>query len=256
MERNKDQQLDTLLTDALTAETTSRQTSGFQSREEFETWLRQGEMKQRRRRQRRIGYGLAAAAAVFVCAFFLCSSHFHAALPASILPPWAPEASYAGSSSNPSITEENGSIVIGGDGNGNVGEWTATFTCYEDIPEKYQKEIIWFEELPEGYEVSKIKIQKTLQNTNIETNLTLDSHTVLDIIQIYQSISVDANLIVNQYDEILILNDLDVYKKSSSESNMYTIVVDNYSVSIIDYEHKDTKKIEALLTSIKTGWNK
>ena len=123
-----DAEFDDALSKTLSAAVSSRQKASFSSTEDFADWLRQGEQKRKQRRCRRIVYILAAAAAVFAFAIYLCTSCFETVLPASILLPWDSTPTYADSDTENNITEENGSIVIGGDGNGNVGEWKATFT--------------------------------------------------------------------------------------------------------------------------------
>ena len=162
-----DAEFDDALSKTLSAAVSSRQKASFSSTEDFADWLRQGEQKRKQRRCRRIVYSLAAAAAVFAFAIYLCTSCFETVLPASILLPWDSTPTYADSDTENNITEENGSIVIGGDGNENMGEWKATFTSYEDIPEKYREELEWIKTLPDEYQIKRIDMVRELNRTEI-----------------------------------------------------------------------------------------
>ena len=178
-----DAEFDDALSKTLSAAVSSRQKDSFSSTEDFADWLRQGEQKRKQRRYRWIVYSLAAAAAVFAFAIYLCTSCFETVLPASILLPWDSTPTYADSDTENNITEENGSIVIGGDGNTNTDTWTATFTSYDDLPENYKEEIIWFEDLPEGYEVEKIEIKQNFDTRTFTTCYVKGNHLVLRLKQ-------------------------------------------------------------------------
>ncbi len=255
MERNEDWQFDEELSKALTAAVSSRQKSAFRTREEFEAWLREGEKKRKQRQRRRIG--LTAAAAVFVCAVFFCSSYFVSisdAAPTALLP-WNSTPTYANPDSQTSITEENGSIVIGGDGNMNTDTWTATFASYDDLPEKYKEEIIWFEDMPEGYEVSKIVIEKYRKKSSITIHYLWHD---LPSIKIKQAISFDevpTMTIINQYDDVFKIKNKDVYLRKDKDINLYIFIEDASEIHIYDKDNLDFKKIEALIASIRIGWN-
>jgi len=270
MKRNDDQQFgdelrsdeelcfDEELSKTLTAAVSARQESGFQSPEEFEAWLRQGEEKRSRRQLRRLQWGLTAAA-VFACAVFLYNAFFASAaiLPASVLMPWNPAPTYASpdSESDPSITEENGSIVIGGDGNVNTDTWTATFTSYDDIPEKYKDEIIWFEELPEDYEVSAIKIVQALEEISCETIFQNSQNESLIVKQIARQADEKNVIILNQHDRTLELNDKNIYIKNDSRSLLYIYIEGSNLLHIYDKNYLEQKKIEAMITSTRIGWS-
>ena len=250
-----DAEFDDALSKTLSAAVSSRQKASFSSTEDFADWLRQGEQKRKQRRCRRIVYILAAAAAVFAFAIYLCTSCFETVLPASILLPWDSTPTYADSDTENNITEENGSIVIGGDGNGNVGEWKATFTSYEDIPEKYQKEMIWFEDLPEGYEVTKIEITQSYNTMYYIIHISVLEIDCFCFKQITLNNSTDPLAIINQYDNITKMNGEDVYFKSTDGSNLYTFFKDGNIIYLYNLNNANEKEIEALLASIKTGWN-
>ena len=251
-----DAEFDDALSKTLSAAVSSRQKASFSSTEDFADWLRQGEQKRKQRRCRWIVYSLAAAAAVFAFAIYLCTSCFETVLPASILLPWDSTPTYADSDTENNITEENGSIVIGGDGNGNVGEWKATFTSYDDIPEKYQKEIIWFEDLPEGYELHTLKKERKLEINFYETLFTKNGKAVLRIKQIISNPNKVPVVATNQYDEILKFGCYDVYYKKNNSISLYTFVVEGNVIFIYDEANLEKKNIEVMITSIKTGLNK
>ena len=196
-----DAEFDDALSKTLSAAVSSRQKASFSSTEDFADWLRQGEQKRKQRRCRRIVYSLAAAAAVFAFAIYLCTSCFETVLPASILLPWDSTPTYADSDTENNITEENGSIVIGGDGNTNTDTWTATFTSYDDLPEKYKEEIIWFEELPEGYEVSEISISDELNKITFSIHYSIDKKDMLIVKQTLEKNDSINGIVINKYDE-------------------------------------------------------
>lgn len=69
-----------------------------------------------------------------------------------------PEETEAGKDPDSSVVDENGFIVIGGDGNQSEMFWTAEVDTFEKIPEEYRKYLIKPEEIPEEYLLNKIKI--------------------------------------------------------------------------------------------------
>ncbi len=249
-----DAEFDDALSKTLSAAVSSRQKASFSSTEDFADWLRQGEQKRIQRRCRRIVYILAAAAAVFAFAIYLCTSCFETVLPASILLPWDSTPTYADSDTENNITQENGSIVIGGDGNTNTDTWTATFTSYDDLPEKYKEEIIWFEELPEGYKVSKIDIEKKHDTKAFTIQLTLEGTQALRIKQIQKSQS-DRVIILNQFDKKLRLNNQDVYFITENNITQYIFNLDKNIIYLHDLTGQEIKTIEAIIASIRTDWN-
>ena len=245
-----DAEFDDALSKTLSAAVSSRQKASFSSTEDFADWLRQGEQKRKQRRCRRIVYILAAAAAVFAFAIYLCTSCFETVLPASILLPWDSTPTYADSDTENNITEENGSIVIGGDGNTNTDTWTATFTSYDDLPEKYKEEIIWFEELPEGYEVGQIEIEQRTALTVIKTSVTSQSKEVLRIKQTIFNDQYNTSAILNQYDTIISCQDKTVYIKQESYETLYMFIYEKSAIKQVSQN-----KIETMIASIKIGLN-
>ena len=247
-----DAEFDDALSKTLSAAVSSRQKASFSSTEDFADWLRQGEQKRKQRRCRRIVYILAAAAAVFAFAIYLCTSCFETVLPASILLPWDSTPTYAGSDTENNITEENGSIVIGGDGNGNMGAWTATFTSYEDIPEKYREEMIWFEDLPEGHEVSKITIEEYANGTTYQFFFMHENKIELMIKQILGSDNLNNVSIINQFDSSIFFCNENVYVKKNDISTLYVFAKKNSIIHLFDFNQLEMQKIEAIIASIKT----
>ncbi len=250
-----DAEFDDALSKTLSAAVSSRQKASFSSTEDFADWLRQGEQKRKQRRCRRIVYILAAAAAVFAFAIYLCTSCFETVLPASILLPWDSTPTYADSDTENNITEENGSIVIGGDGNGNVGEWKATFTSYDDLPLRYQSEFIWFAFLPDDYDIYKIKIKENYRTREYDTIFKKKQGQTLIIRQVISLEKTVGPKIINHYDDIILINGKDIYFKGNSESNVYMFIEEKNLIHVIDSEKMDVQKIEAMIASIKTGQN-
>lgn len=250
-----DAEFDDALSKTLSAAVSSRQKASFSSTEDFADWLRQGEQKRKQRRCRRIVYILAAAAAVFAFAIYLCTSCFETVLPASILLPWDSTPTYADSDTENNITEENGSIVIGGDGNTNTDTWIATFTSYDDLPEKYKEEIIWFEDLPEGYEVNTIKIEQRFDTKVILSDIFMDNKLVMRIKQKRDVRNVNSITVVNQYDIKLDICDRTIFKKEDTPGFLYTFIEGDSIISIHDTSGIHPRKIEAMIASIRTGWN-
>ena len=250
-----DAEFDDALSKTLSAAVSSRQKASFSSTEDFADWLRQGEQKRKQRRCRRIVYILAAAAAVFAFAIYLCTSCFETVLPASILLPWDSTPTYADSDTENNITEENGSIVIGGDGNTNTDTWTATFTSYDDLPEKYKEEIIWFEDLPEGYEVSKVIIKEKTNRTLFHTTISDGTKEVLRIKQTKQTSRIGNVDIINQYDSSFSVNSHTVYIKKNKKNTLYLFQENDSIIHIFDLNSTEQNKIEAIIASIKTDWN-
>lgn len=247
-----DAEFDDALSKTLSAAVSSRQKASFSSTEDFADWLRQGEQKRKQRRCRRIVYSLAAAAAVFAFAIYLCTSCFETVLPASILLPWDSTPTYADSDTENNITEENGSIVIGGDGNTNTDTWTATFTSYDDLPEKYKEEIIWFEDLPEGYEVEKIEMHQRLNDLITIISINTQDKFVMRIKEINADSTKETLAILNQYDELINVDTLNIYVKEEKDSILYMFLIGSTAIHIYDMEKSVPQKIEAMIASIKT----
>lgn len=249
-----DAEFDDALSKTLSAAVSSRQKASFSSTEDFADWLRQGEQKRKQRRCRRIVYILAAAAAVFAFAIYLCTSCFETVLPASILLPWDSTPTYADSDTENNITEENGSIVIGGDGNTNTDTWTATFASYDDLPEKYKEEIIWFEELPEGYELYILEVEKQSNKVSFTTYLS-NNNERLRIKQTKYNGAYDELTIITQFDEMFDVSNRKIYKRYWADSILYIFVENQSEIIIYDTVEFNQKKIETMIASIKTGWN-
>lgn len=254
MKMGNGNELDEKLSEALSQAVLSETESLFAGRDAFQNWLEKGAQRQclaRRRKIRRIGL---AAAAVLLCAVLLSGSLLLSdALPPSLEALLSPWEGMAVPGSDSDITYENGSIVIGGDGNGNVGTWTATFASYDDIPEKYREQIVWFEEMPEGYELESVEIINTTNKSKL----------------IASFVSLKGRLVIKQskYEEnsVAVLSDISeeafianktVYIEKIDRATTYTFFEGTQIVYIIDQVNLPKEKIEALLASTKTGWNK
>ena len=162
MKQETENKLDEMLRDALQEAAYAEREPSFADRDAFQNWLEEGRCRRNLARRRKIRCAGLAAAAVFLCVFLLSGSLFFLSdsLPPSLQNLLTPDEGIATPDCGQDLTCENGSIVIGGDGNGNAGTWTATFASYEELPEKYREQIIWFENMPEGYELENIKIQR------------------------------------------------------------------------------------------------
>ncbi len=248
--------LDEKLSEVLCRAVISETKSSFSDRDTFQNWLEEGERRQclaRRRKIRRIGF---AAAAVFLCAILLTGSLLLSdALPPSLKALLSPEEGVAVPRADSDITYENGSIVIGGDGNGNVGTWTATFASYDDIPEKYREQIVWFEDMPEGYVLEEINISEAPNNVNFVTQYDCENDIVLVIKQtVHIKHEFDA-AVLNKYDERINVDGYSLYKKKIDNVTMYSYVDEKNYMCIMDFSKVTQNKIEAMIASAKTGWN-
>ena len=159
MEKDYRKLVDEKLSEVLTQAAASEMEQRFQSEEEFSSWLKYADQNQTQKRQRRLKRWLTAAA-VFVCLLLSAigftggiksAEHLNSFLPDSLESLLRVNESIASPNPGEKITGENGSIVIGGDGNGNMDTWTAAFVSYDDVPEQYKTDLIWFEDMPEGY---------------------------------------------------------------------------------------------------------
>ena len=245
--------LDEKLSEVLCRAVISETESSFFDRDAFKNWLEEGERRQclaRRRKIRRIGF---VAAAVFLCAVLLTGS----LLLTDALPPYlqallSPGEGVAEPNFNSNAESGNGNVVIGGDGNGNTGTWTATFASYDDIPEKYREQIIWFEEMPEGYELVEIEITQNLNDIIINQSFKSSEH----LLRVKQIQNKGGKItIVEQADAEIVVSDRAVYRSTIDNAVTYTFLEGNQIVFLLDQAVLNQEKIEAMIASIKTGWS-
>lgn len=246
---------DTELSKTLSAALASRQQVSFSSRDEFSDWLRQGQEKRNRQRRRSLITGTAACAAVFACAFLVWSSGLISDVDGRALLPWNDAPTYASSEKDSSITEESGSIVIGGDGNGNVGEFLTTYTSYADLPEKYQAEIVWFEEIPAGYELEGIEIGKGFNSCLISTIFSAPDGSNIYCKQFNAENDSQIASVINECDETLCIDNEYVYVTEDNTGKTYASIQQGHRIDIYAPNNLPEKAIEAMIASIKTGWN-
>ena len=117
--------------------------------DEFDAWLRDGQKKyMAKRRKRRIRFCSAA-----VC-FCVCLGA------AAVLPPLVGESS-AARDRNMTVVEENGNIIIGGDGEAGIERSVAEYKSLDDIRPADKEKLILFEEIPEGYVLESVEIEKS-----------------------------------------------------------------------------------------------
>lgn len=253
--KNDTSDFDMELSKTLSAALASRQQVSFSSRGEFSDWLRQGQEKRNRQRRRSLITGMTACAAVFACAFLTWSSGLFSYVDGRALLPWNDAPTYASSEKDSSITEESGSIVIGGDGNGNVGEFITTYTGYDDLPAEYQSEIVWFEEIPEGYELEGIEIEREFDRYAISTIFRNKNNSTLRIKQLLSQSNSGIASIINQCDENIHVAEMDIYVRVNNGNVTYAFLTNGNRIDINVNNQVDQNKIEAMIASIKIGWS-
>lgn len=198
------------------------------------------------RRKRGMRRRILSAAAVFVCIFFLFGSLYIEGF-------FEPEETQAGRIPNTSANLENGSIVIGGDGNGNIGTWKGLFSSFEDVPDQYLQKIIWFDKIPEGYGVKKIKIIKNDRIMICEIFLEgADSGEIK--IEETKGTSEDMVVVLKDYSHVSEINQMDVYMKKEKEKEYRVLYFDDVTVKIKS-DAGMSEKIEAMIASIRTDQN-
>ena len=254
MKTESGNKLDEKLSEALSRAVLSETESSFADRDAFQNWLNEGARCQNLNRRRKIRRAGLAVAAVFLCVILLTGSLLLSdTLPPSLQALLSPEEGVAVPGFNSNVESGNGNVVIGGDGNGNAGTWTATFTSYDEIPEKYREQIIWFEEMPEGYELESAMLTRNYNSTELFSHYKMKNGIELIVKQTFF-----------EETEVSVLNDCDaefkvenqtVYIKKVTESTMYILLKENSEVIIIDYSDLTNKKIEAMIASVKIGWS-
>lgn len=253
MKMGNGNELDEKLSEALSQAVLSETESLFAGRDAFQNWLEKGAQRQclaRRRKIRRIGL---AAAAVLLCAVLLSGSLLLSdALPPSLEALLSPWEGMAVPGFNSNVEPGNGNVVIGGDGNGNTGSWTATFASYDDVPEKYREQIVWFEEMPVGYELVEIHITQNLNDITIVQKFRYNEQVL-----IVKQMQYDGNKlgIIERTDEKITLEDKTVYLREIDDAITYVFLEADKIVFLLDQANLKKEKIEAMLASIKTDWS-
>lgn len=202
--------------------------------------------RQRETRRRILRRRAVSLAAVFVCIFSLLGGLYFKGF-------FQPEESQAGRKPDTSVNLENGSVIIGGDGNGNMGTWTGQFSAYEDIPDTYRQEMIWFDDIPEMYDVKEIRIQRT-ENCQKVKIVFIEKNA--DEIKIEEEKRNDENAdditsVLNNFEHQKVVNGIAVYYKQTEESVKYIFTVESTAVKITGDKHMD-KEIEAMIASVRT----
>ena len=164
-----------------------------------------------------------------------------------------PEESQAGWISDEKKETERGSYVIGGDGNGTMEIWTAVFQSAEEIPEDYRRKLIWFGEIPEGYELEKLEVQKSRTLEKMKTTLLAEDGTEI-VIQEKTDIQSQKVSILNQVDEVKQIGQNEAYFKCQDGYLYCTFFYDGKEVSIRTPENM-RKETEAMVASVRTGLN-
>ena len=242
--------LDDRLSEMLTEAALSDEKSSFADRAAFQSWLNACEERQNSACRRKIRRAVLAAAAVFACAVLLSGSVL---LLSDFLR--EPEEGLAAPDAGSDIIAEGGNIIIGGDGNGNSGTWAATFASYDDIPEKYRSQVIWFENLPEGYELETVSITRGQQRIEFTSAYSWKKKNVFIVKQVRYYDGTENINIMNGYDDIIEMDGTDIYRKYADGTDTYTFILNDSIVSLLDTESVNTKQIEATIASIKIGWN-
>ena len=247
--------LDEKLSEALSQVVFSETESFFADRDALQNWLDEGAQRQNITRHRKIRRAGLAAAAVFLCVVLLTGSLLLSdALPPSLKALLSPEEGVAVPGFNSNVESGNGNVVIGGDGNGNTGTWTATFTSYDEIPEKYREQIIWFEDMPEGYELETVTLVDNLNTFNFASNFKCDENYLL-LKQTKQTNDGSRTAILNKYFEPIRIAEKTVYRGMIDGTWNYIYFEDMWNINLIAKSDLSTKKIEAMLASVKIGWS-
>ena len=257
MKTESDNKLDEKLSEALSRAVLSETESSFADRDAFQNWLDEGAQRQNLNRRRKIRRAGLAAAAVFLCAILLTGSLLLSdALPPSLKALLSPEEGVAVPGFNSNVESGNGNVVIGGDGNGNTGTWSATFASYDEIPEKYREQIIWFEEMPEGYELETINVKQNNTNVSFILKYQGENNSVIVIKQMESETDIPDVKILCEFDVEMKIGDYKVYKKTADNVETFSYVVDDSFISLICFNCGNQNKTEAMIASVKTGLNK
>jgi len=216
---------------------------------EFWKWMNEGEQKMKEReiqkhRKKKLRRTLAAAA-VFACIVIGASGLI-------ALDIFQPEEGVAGPGTNDSVVEENGTIVIGGDGNGNIGTWRGTFKRYEELPEQYKQEFIWFGDFVEGFNVDEIEIVNEDGELFAFFTLRNDKNQVINVKESPRKENNNQAIVLNQYERKQQINEFIVYSKKTEKSKIYTFVAGEKVVFITMNDDLENEKIETIIASIKT----
>ena len=253
MKTDSGNKLDEKLSDVLSRAVLSETESSFAAQDDFKNWLEEGTQRQHMERRRKIRRaGLAAA--VFLCAVLLTGSLLLSdALPPSLQGLLGAGEGVAVPETDSDIHAESGNLVIGGDGNGNVGTWTATVASYDDIPEKYREQIVWFEEIPEGYELVEILIIQNLNDITIVQKFVCYDEKEL----IVKQMQYDGNKlgIIERVDEEITIGNKTVHLRAIDDAITYVFLEADKIVFLLDQANLEKEKIEAMFASIKTGWS-
>ena len=196
----------------------------------------------RRTLQRRV----LSATAVFACFFSLFGS-------LCITGFFEQEETQAERISDGAAFSENGTIVVGGDGNGNAETWTAMFTRYEDIPDTYRQEIIWFDDIPQEYETRRIQVKKNDDLLICEIVLQAgDSESSNEImIEEIKGLGESAVTVLKSYDPLSEINGMQVYFKKEKDREYRVLFVDGVMVKMKS-EAGMGEKTEAMIASVRT----
>ena len=205
--------------------------------------------RQRETRRRILRRRAVSLAAVFICIFSLLGGLYFKGF-------FQPEESQAGRSPDKSAAAENGSVVIGGDGNGNMEMWTATYTSFEEIPNAYRQEMVWFGYIPEGYEIESLRIKRTGNLQSI--SITLKNDTEREIrIEEEKSLEEGRESIASVINYFLYkgtINDMEIYWKQTDNTLKYYFVAGDVGIKITVDENME-KETEAMIASVRIDWN-
>jgi len=151
---------------------------------------------------------------------------------------------------NDSVIEENGSVIIGGDGTNNSREWKAEVTSIEQLPETYRNKIIEMD-VPKSFSIEKI-------NFHIDENwikiklLYLSKDNREKYIEIEEDIPVKNStpqVSLNGFEEKK-LGEYKIYCKEQSGVQKFAYSISNTLVTVSTNENIGDKEIEAMFASI------
>lgn len=201
--------------------------------------------EQREIHRRRLRRRILSVTAVFACFFFLFGSLYITVF-------FEQEETQARRTSNETAVSENGTIVVGGDGNGNAEIWTAVFTRYEDIPDTYRQEIIWFDDIPQEYEIRRIQVKKNDDLLICEIVLQAGDSEGSDEIMIEEikGLGESAVTVLKNYDPLSEINGIQVYFKKEKDREYRVLFVDGVLVKMKS-ETGMGEETEAMIASVR-----
>lgn len=206
--------------------------------QEFDAWLKDGQRKymaKRRRKQRRL-----CSIAVCIC---LCIGAV------TMIPPLVGESS-AARDDDMTIVEENGNIIIGGNGEAGVGFSVAEYESLNDMSPREKEDLVLFDNIPKGYVLSSIRIEE-LQGRKESTLKYVNENSEKMIIKENEKRDGDNQVtIFMDFEECFNNKGITVYKREDVENNFFAFIAGNVIVDITVRPNVLDEEIEAMIDSL------